>query len=404
MLLRNGADPNKDGAQCFILACTANAESEFRALSSEAEMNVVAKALMAHFRAEGEVVRWLNLSFEGRPLTKLEDGGLLFECLRTFPKGTTLLKLLLNKGVSASATTLHSMSEGWPPEQCTSLIFALSSNPRVDNEVIRTLLDRGGKTSLPTYSTPLKEVSAAFLCMLDRSRTSILKALLRSNKDQVLSYEIPGSSFEHLALSPAVLDPSSTNFTGRLPLHLAALFLGNFDAFRLVGGDPLPNEGLLHNAAFFALPEFVEWCLRKDDDPNSKDENFDERIPLAVACDAKYMPCCKIGNERDFRTRQKETIEKLAPRSDPNYREKHKTILHTALHVGPEATAAILDALKVASDRNKQTKYRYTDQEGRQYSPREYVLEIMGCEPEQKEALLACLSKAGFDAMHGRWR
>jgi ankyrin repeat protein len=314
-----------------------------------------------------------------------------------------LLKLLLNKGVSASATTLHSISEGWPPEQCTALIWALSSKPRVDNEVVRTLLERGGEAALPACSTPLKEVSAAFLCLLDRSRTDILKALLRLDKNGVLSYEIPGRSFEHLAISPAVSDPSSSDFTGRLPLHLAALFLGNFDAFRLVGGSRFPNDGLLHNAAFFALPEFVEWCLRTDD-PNARDENFDGRIPLAVACDAKHMPCCKIGNERDFRTRQRETMEKLAPRSDLKYREKHKTILHIALHSGPETTAAMLDALNVVSDSNKHTEYRYTDQEGRQYSPREYVMEIMGCEPEQKEALVACLSKAGFDAVPGSWR
>jgi hypothetical protein len=403
LLLQNGADPNKDEAQCFIMACTANAESEFRSLSSKADPAVVLRALMKHFRDEGQVVGWFNKCLkEISSSTKLEDGELLFECLRKFPKGTTLLKLLLSRGVPASATKLHSLCEGWPQEQCTALIWSLSAKPKIDNDVVYTLLDRAGDDALPAYSTSSKEVSAGFLCLLDKSRTDILEALLRLNEDQIMASSIPGGSFEQLAIYPAVYHPRSDDFPARLPLPTAAMVLGNFDAFRLLSRNRVQNDGNLHNAAFFALPRFVKELL-KTDDPNASSDDFEGRIPLAVACVAKYMPFCKFGNERDFRTRQRETMELLAPCTDLKYHEKHKTLLHIALHNGPETTAAMLGALKVASDPNKHTRYRYADQNRRQYSPREYVMEIMGCESEQKEALLACLSKAGLDAVPGSW-
>lgn len=250
--------------------------------------------------------------------------------------------------------------------------------------------------ALPAYSTPVTGVSAAFACLLDRSRTPILKALLDLDKNRILFYEIPGSSFGYLA-DPNISNEDLGLVPDKLSLPLASLYLGNFDAFRRVNSRNTPNDGTLHTAAALALPKFVKWLL-KTDDPNFKEEEFDQRIPLAVVCDAKPLSWCKIANkESDFRTRQKATMQLLAPGSSPKWRHRGKTVLHIALENGVETTSAMIEALNVGSDRDKHKKYRYTDKEGKHYSPHDYIMEFLDGTEAEKGALINCLVKGGFE-------
>lgn len=243
----------------------------------------------------------------------------------------------------------------------------------------------------------MTEVSAAFGCLLDRTRIPILHALLEWDKDRILSYEIPKSSFGYLAAYPNLSKGDLGVLPARLSLQNASLFLGNFHAFRCVNTRRGPNDGTLHTAAFLALPKFVQWLL-KTDDANFKGEEFDQLIPLAVVCAAKPLSWCRIANEEaDFRTRQKQTMQFLAQRSSPKWRHRGKTVLHIALEDGVESTVAAIEALKIGADLEKHKKYRYTDKEGKHYSPHEYIKEFVEANDGLKKDLIMCLYKGGFE-------
>jgi hypothetical protein len=106
-------------------------------------------AAVKEFNEEGKVVSWFSLYLEEQtPPVKIDEDEMLFKCMRKFPHGATLLKLLLDKGVPASAMTMHSLCSGWKPEACTALIWALFTNVRIDNDVILALIKQGGKAGL----------------------------------------------------------------------------------------------------------------------------------------------------------------------------------------------------------------------------------------------------------------
>jgi ankyrin repeat protein len=152
LLLAKGADPNKDNGHCFAVASKRGSLAEFRALSKYAKLPEVLKVLLNNFREEPEVIRWFKVCLEEQTrFGRLDQDELLFQCMRKFPGGTTLLKLLLDQGVSASAKMDHSLCASWKPEPCTALIWALFSKPRIDNDVILVLLSRGDAGILHIY-------------------------------------------------------------------------------------------------------------------------------------------------------------------------------------------------------------------------------------------------------------
>jgi len=250
------------------------------------------------------------------------------------------------------------------------------------------------------------KVSAAFGCLLHKQRLPILEALLALDRDRILLQDIPGSSFSCLSTHsngcPKSGSDLSSSIPGSLSLPLAALYLGNFEAFRLLhgGGQPAPNDGTLHLAAFLALPRFVAWLLQTHHDPDFQEEEFDHRIPLALACEVKPLPWCKIANEEaDFGTRQRATMALLAPRTSPLWRSKGKTVLHIALENGVQATEAMLEALMAASrddddDPEMYEEHVYIDKQGKSYLPHRYVAELLDVGAAEKAALIACLGEA----------
>jgi len=152
LLLAKGADPNKDNSHCFAVASKTGALAEFQALSKYAKLPEVLKVLLNNFQEEWEIIRWFKVCLEEQPrLGKIDQDELVFQCLRKFPGGATLLKLLLDQGVSASAKMDHCLCASWKPEPCTALIWALFSKPRIENNVILVLLSRGDAGMLHVY-------------------------------------------------------------------------------------------------------------------------------------------------------------------------------------------------------------------------------------------------------------
>lgn len=83
--------------------------------------------------------------------------------------------------------------------------------------------------------------------------------------------------------------------------------------------------------------------------------------------------------------------------SDTKWRFRNMTVLHIALENGVETTRCLLDALEVSSDRNRGTRYQYTDMEGTSYTVREYVQGCMpGLSPDDRQELLQCLAENGL--------
>jgi hypothetical protein len=223
-----------------------------------------------------------------------------------------------------------------------------------------------------------------------------LKALLDLDRDRISNYVIPGSSFGPLGMSPKVFKKDSDLLDGadKLPLREASLYLGNFEAFRLITAEMTPNDGMLHLAALLALPKFVTWLL-KTHDPNHKAEEFDNMVPLACVCASKPHHWCKIANEEsDWKNRQKDTMHLLAGVTSPKWRYRNMTILHWAMENGLETAKAMVEALDIRHDPERDEKYLYMDRDGIEYSPQQYAMKVWDADDKEKEALIACLEAA----------
>lgn len=247
-------------------------------------------------------------------------------------------------------------------------------------------------------------MSAAFGCLLDKSRTPILQALLDLDRDRVLDYHVSGSLLGCLGAHPEVFDPSSSflDASEELSLREASIYLGNFEAFRILEAIRIlkspetANDGMLHLAALMALPRFVKWLLHTHD-VNEKGEEFGMMIPLAVVCESQSHPWCKVANEElDWKSRQKETMRLLAPKTSPGWRYRNKTVLHIALENGLNATEGMIKALDIRHDTNRDEKYSYMDRDGKRYSPDQYVMKFLDTDDQEKNALIACLNGVGF--------
>ena len=179
-----------------------------------------------------------------------------------------------------------------------------------------------------------------------------------------------------------------------LPLREASLYLGNFEAFRLITREMTPNDGMLHLAALLALPKFVKWLLTIHD-PSHKAEEFDNMVPLACVCASKPHPWCKIANEElDWKNRQKDTMHLLARVTSAEWRYRNMTILHWAMEYGLETAKAMVEALDIRHDPERDEKYLYMDRDGIEYSPQQYVMKLWDADEKDKKALISCLEGA----------
>jgi hypothetical protein len=127
----------------------AGAEPKLRALSEYAELQVVLDALLESFEDEKEFLRWLNICLEEVPhWKKIDQNELLFQCMCRFPRDTSLLDLLFDLGLSASAKIAHRVCDGWQAEETTILIRAILAKPIIENDPIFVPLARGGDIGL----------------------------------------------------------------------------------------------------------------------------------------------------------------------------------------------------------------------------------------------------------------
>lgn len=181
------------------------------------------------------------------------------------------------------------------------------------------------------------------------------------------------------------------------------MFLGNFEAYRELVKAEVPNDGTLHTAALLALPKFVKWLLNFHD-ADAKDADFDQMIPLAIACRSRPCPWSKISNqEADWVMRRNETIRLLAAKTSPEWKFNQKTILHIALEEGLGVTKVLVEALNVSEDPQRDERYLYTDKSGIEYSPDQWVLRIMDAgEPREKEKLVTYLQQLGMQSRYFR--
>jgi hypothetical protein len=252
---------------------------------------------------------------------------------------------------------------------------------------------------LPLFSTSEHGVNAAFACVLDKTRTPILKALLAMDLEGVQQSCTPASTFRYLGSGGKDDDGEGGDFLpAEIALPEACLFQGNLEAYKALRRTESPNDGQLHHAAFMALPKLVKWLLQFHD-PNAKAlDVYDQMIPLALACQPRNVPWCKIANqEHGYATRWRKCIELLAPVTDNRWRCKQKTVLHIALESGREVTEVMLNALNPRIDARRNETYLYKDKEGIQYSPDEYVGKLMkGPGTREKTVLLQLLYECDF--------
>jgi hypothetical protein len=131
LVLSKGPDPNIGEGHCFSTVVKKRALDEFRVLSKYARRQVVLSILLKTLADEREVVKWFNVCLEESPAEVMDQDELLFQCMRQFPGGMVLLKLLLEQGVSASAKRSHQIDGLLKPEPCTAFIWALFARPKI---------------------------------------------------------------------------------------------------------------------------------------------------------------------------------------------------------------------------------------------------------------------------------
>ncbi|KND91560.1 hypothetical protein TOPH_03806 [Tolypocladium ophioglossoides CBS 100239] len=385
-LLAQGANPNEDGAKCFALACDAGSGIAFRAMCPYADVDTVTRALLEHCSQEKQVVKWLGMCMEtlAPPAARIKDPKLLYEAMLKFPDGGALVEKLLGYGVSAGTLLKWSLCKHWAVESVTPLLWALFQDKKISNSTLLALVARGEEAK-PLYLTPKSQVSAAFGCMLDPRRTSVLEALLKQHRRAIITSVIPGRSFSYLSQKPK--EPNSADMVNRdLPLGNAALYLGNFEAYRALRCGEDADDGSLHTAALLALPDFVQWLLKRHSADHPLEE-FEMMIPLAVACRSKARPWCKVANaDGTFEDRQKRTMKLLAQRTNLSWRNRRKTLLHFAIDNGSDTVKAMLKALEVAKDPKRNDRYLYTDREGIVYSLSKYISHLLDPENERSES------------------
>ncbi|KAI0862693.1 hypothetical protein F4860DRAFT_471478 [Xylaria cubensis] len=407
LMLMNGADPNKDGAKCFFTAIGAEAETEFGVLARQANTNPLLQALMGRFADEKKIAHWFRICLKAKGSLSLEElyqNDLMFKCMRKFPQGHELLKLLLEyQMIDPNAAIDHSIRRGWPPERCTALIWALfSSEPRIENDTILALLSTQGSENVNIlYRTRRTNVSAAFGCLLDKSRIPVLEVLLNLGRTRVLKSKMLGTTFGYLAAYPKIYDERLSPSDGEINLGQASVFVGNFEAYRAMKIEETADEGNLHLAAQLALPLFVQWFLRPNsDNPNRPDDKYECLTPLALAVASHQpMPWCKIADqENDWKVRMKQTIALLVDRTDLKWRHGALTVLHYAIGSGPWMTTALIQALDIKNEPLRDDMFLYEDKDGLFYSPDEYVDKLLKVDKKQKADLLASLRLGEFDS------
>ena len=143
LLASDGADPNRDDARCFRVASSLNLNREFRVMCKHAKVETVVRALMDESEDQNKASKWIGICLEERPKTLHHQDTLLFKCISKFPKETELLKCLLSHGVPASAYATCRIFPVGSTEKCSAVIWALVSEPRVENRVILKLLSEG---------------------------------------------------------------------------------------------------------------------------------------------------------------------------------------------------------------------------------------------------------------------
>ncbi|KAF4458107.1 hypothetical protein F53441_115 [Fusarium austroafricanum] len=415
LLLENGADPNEGEGHCFYLAASNNLESHFRALCKYAALSIVLPTLLRRLTTEDHVTRWFTICFEIQK-SQVENGlsdQLLFQCIRKFTQGTTLLSLLLNAGLSPAVTIMWRLPGPWEEEEIPLLVWSMVSRLGIGNQVMLRLLkeDKGKFKStkfyrkkanniiaMPNLVTPESKIPIIFLALLEKKRAPVLEALLNLNSE-IVNETISGSMFSSLA-APASTNSKSEFSTlfeedDEISPREASLFLGNLDAFKLLNKSITPDDGTLHLASLLALPDFVQWLLQTHE-PNYEEENFGFMVPLALTCYSKPFPWCKVANDhKHWFPRLEETMRILIPETSTGWRYRQKLPLHLALENGSQVTEALLRALEV-KDAGSRDKYLYADKTAMFYSPREYVDTFVEVEEEEKNKLVRVLEKHGL--------
>ena len=144
LLLANTYHADQDKAARFTLACTKGPEAMLQSLRRHVGLRAVLSTILSSMPEESDIARAFRICIKKQPggfTIKMDE--LLFECILKFPEGTELLDILLDYGVSAAANIDLRLFEGWDSEPCTALIWCLHSQPRVHNNVILHLLNRG---------------------------------------------------------------------------------------------------------------------------------------------------------------------------------------------------------------------------------------------------------------------
>lgn len=257
-------------------------------------------------------------------------------------------------------------------------------------------------TALPRYITTESGISAAFLSLLCPSRQPVLLALLELDRDEILQCKIPAATFRYFGSKGSTLSRTENDLPAEMSLVTASLFLGNFEAYKAMRVEETPNDGSLHTAALLALPKFVEWLMRFHDPDAKVQDEFDQMVPLALACRAEGTAWCKIANhEADHAERQRECILLLGPKTNTSWRYRQRTFIHEALDNGPKVTEAMLEALNVEQDPERDGKYLYQDKDGIYYSPDQYVERLMhNLDASAKIVLIDLLRKS---ELHSRY-
>lgn len=368
LLLKHGAEADTEKAVCFTVAAQKNDIGVFGQLAArEFNLNVVVWALIKASSEETEVLAWINICLE-QPSKRgrIHETAMCLTML-TFPRGQTLLRLLLDQGCDPG----FELESGDSQEKVTLLMWSLESDRMISDDAVLELLACEGQVK-PSFVTITSAMSAMHMAA-SQGRIEVMRSLINLGADLDLR-----------------------NSDGYTPLCLATSSRNMEAMMLLIGSGAPPNDGSLQIAARLPDLDAIRLLKESNHDVHWPCESFGGRPPLAELC----FGGCGQGPiwERDI----KDAMQLLLPLLDHQWKFDGKTILHLAIDNDSSSillVRAFLNISQIWRSPSRNDDYLFIDSRSLCYSPTKYVELLCRSKPVgERTGLIELLKTVGrFD-------
>ncbi|OCK79653.1 ankyrin [Lepidopterella palustris CBS 459.81] len=351
ILLQYGSNVNTGDGTCFAFAARKGDTALFnKLLDHKPDYEVILSCLLISKLNETAVVQYISLCFnhgcsaEVLGSCRRSKEPFLFLAMQEYPRGKTLINLLLSNGCDPNMGRNHIIDESVGQERVSILVWALDQPQKaISTGVILALLQAG---ALPNTRTPTSELTPLAIAARE-GRTEVVKTLIARGAEI------------------SIRDKSN-----RSPLFYASSKPFVEIVTTICQNKALQNDGSLHEAARNLQFDVASILVKFGHNPN-----FPSRLHGGRNALGELVLNAEIGTSKQ-RTRLRELIRLLLDaNANPKFRARNeKSVVILALenaYHAVEVTEALLET-EVWEDLNDE-KHMFRSDAGFWYSPLSYV-------------------------------